>query len=181
MILNYKEAINKYGSDYKLKKLLKEKQIYQVSKGLYSSEEFPNETAIICKKYNNVVITLFSALEYYDLTNYYAEKPSILTLENAFHISQFDVNQYFTNRKYFEVGINTVRIDGVSCKIMDKERLLLEVIRYQTKIPYEEYRHILGSYLKIKNELDYNKLYKYTEIFKEKKKLIKTLENIMIG
>ena len=36
MLYSYKEAIDLYGSDYKLKKAISRKQIYKIEKGIYS-------------------------------------------------------------------------------------------------------------------------------------------------
>ena len=36
MLFNYQEAIARYGTDYKLQKALKKKDIYKIEKGIYS-------------------------------------------------------------------------------------------------------------------------------------------------
>lgn len=38
MLLNYKEAIEKYGTDYKLQKAINRKELYKIEKGIYSDK-----------------------------------------------------------------------------------------------------------------------------------------------
>lgn len=47
MILLYKDLIKFYKSDYEIKKLIKEKKIFKIAKGIYSEQENANYLEII--------------------------------------------------------------------------------------------------------------------------------------
>ena len=69
MLLSYQECIEKYGSDYKIKKNINEGQLFVAEKGIYSDTKYVPELGIISKKYPNGIITLNSAFYYYGLTD----------------------------------------------------------------------------------------------------------------
>ncbi len=180
MILNYNEAIKHYGNDYTLKKELSTGKIIKIEKGIYSDNLAPNELAVLGKKYGDFIVTLQSALIYYGLSDFVPNFPTILTLENSFHIDERLCQQYYTNKKYYSIGVNNISIDDTYLKMFDKERLLIEVIRYETKISGEEYNHILRQYRKIANELDFGKLFEYAKHFKEFNKIYNVVTNTIL-
>lgn len=51
MILSYQECLDKYGSDYKLKKELSDGKLFMEEKGLYSTKRNTTELDLIMKKY----------------------------------------------------------------------------------------------------------------------------------
>lgn len=180
VIYNYKEAIKYYGNDYSLKKEILRGNIFRIEKGIYSDKLVPNELAILGKKYDDFIITLQSALLYYGLSDFVPDLPTIITLENSFHINKKLCKQYYTNKKYFDIGVDIIYIEDTSLKIFNKERLLIEVIRYETKISGEEYNHILRQYRDINKELNFGKIFNYAEEFKEFKKIYNVIKNTIL-
>ena len=79
MLLNYKECMEKYGSQYQLDKALREKKVFQLEKGVYSDKESECELAVLKFKYPNAVITMDSAFYYHDLTDMIPEKTIMAT------------------------------------------------------------------------------------------------------
>ena len=80
MLLSYQECLEKYGSDYKIKKCVQEGKLYIKEKGIYSDKRYVPELEIISKKYPKAIITLNSAFYYYGLTDtipdfYYVATP----------------------------------------------------------------------------------------------------------
>ena len=59
MILSYQGYINKYGSDYKLKKELYDGKLFMEEKGLYSTKRNTAELDLIMKKYPKAVCTIW--------------------------------------------------------------------------------------------------------------------------
>ena len=57
MILLHKELIEKYKSDYEIKKLIQEGKIFKIEKGIYSDKKDVNYLEIISKKYANPIYT----------------------------------------------------------------------------------------------------------------------------
>ena len=50
MIYSYEDVISKYKNNYQLNKALKDKKIFKIIPGIYSSQEFVNYLQVISKK-----------------------------------------------------------------------------------------------------------------------------------
>ena len=68
-------------------------------------------------------------------------------------------------------GKTCVTIDGMTVNIYDKERLLVELIRNEKKIPFDYYKEIINNYRKIVDELDMYKLEEYISLYKNSNKI----------
>ena len=68
-----------------------------------------------------------------------------------------------------------MKIEDTEVNIYDKERMLIELIRYKSKLPYELYKEVLNNYRKIKDKLNFIKLYKYAQNFNNSY-IMKTIE-----
>lgn len=66
MIYSYEEVILNY--NYQLNKALKDKKIFKIELGIYSSQKFVNYLLVINKKYPNAVFTSDSVFYYHNLT-----------------------------------------------------------------------------------------------------------------
>ena len=69
MLLTYQECIDKYGSDYQLKKELYKGNLFMKGKGIYSTKQNVSETDIIMHKYPKAVFTGKSAFYYHSLSD----------------------------------------------------------------------------------------------------------------
>lgn len=175
MLYYYNELLKKGLNRYQIEKKTKNKELYKISKGIYSNEQYPNDLAVIVKKHPNVIITLNSAFFYYELTDKIPDCYYLATQKKSCIIKENNVKQIFSKKEFLEVGLTNVKIDGINVKIYDKERMLIELIRYRTKLPYELYKEVINNYRKIKNELNFIKIYKYAQIFNNSY-IMKTIE-----
>ena len=66
MIYSYEEVILNYKNNYQLNKALKDKKIFKIELGIYSSQKFVNYLLVINKKYPNAVFTSDSACYYHN-------------------------------------------------------------------------------------------------------------------
>ena len=57
MILTYKECIEKYGSDYQIKKEMKAGKLFQKEKGYYSLQKRCSEIEMIITKFTRAIYT----------------------------------------------------------------------------------------------------------------------------
>ena len=71
--------------------------------------------------------------------------------------------ELYSNSEYGKARGMT--IEDVKVNIYDKERMLIELIRYKSKLPYELYKEVVNNYRKIKDELNFIRLYKYAQNF----------------
>jgi hypothetical protein len=154
MLLSYQECIEKYGSDYKIKKNINEGELFVAEKGIYSDAKYVPELGIISKKYPNGIITLNSAFYYYGLTDTIPDYYHVATPKYARKISDTRVKQFYENSEAFDMGKTSLEYDGVNISIYNKERLLVELIRNKRKFSFDLYKELIINYRKLVGELD---------------------------
>ena len=66
----------------------------------------------------------------------------------------------------FDIGVTTIKVDGIKIKIYDKEKLLIELIKNSKNIPFDYYKEIIHNYRSISDKLDLNKLSDYLNYYK---------------
>lgn len=176
MIKTYKELIADGITDKDIKKMLLEEKLFKVEKGYYSNNKKFEELELISKKYPNSIISLDSALYYYNLTNSKPEKYHLSTLHKAKVIKNDKIKQYFIKENIFDVGKSSLNINDYKINIYDKERLLIELIRNKNKYNVCFYEDIMENYKKIVNCLDINKIYSYLDNFTYNEKILEEIE-----
>lgn len=175
MVYFYKELLENGLNRYQIEKKVANKELYKIERGIYSDEEFPSELSIISKKYPKAILTLNSAFFYYELTDKILEYYYLATDKKARSIENKNIKQIFTKAELLNIGLTKMTIEDTEVNIYDKERMLIELVRYKSKLPYELYKEVLNNYRKIKDKLDFIKLYKYAQNF-NKTYIIKTIE-----
>lgn len=176
MILTYTECIDRYGSDYQLKKAVAEEQIYRIESGLYSTKRYAEELEIIVKKYPNAILTGEYAFYCHDLTDVIPEKYYIATKAKAAKLLDSRIVQIYVRDDLLMLGVTKKDINGVTVKIYDKERMLIELLRNKKSMPHDLYKEIIGNYRKIIEELQIWRIQEYADIFPKSKMIKKALE-----
>lgn len=96
MLYNYAEAIALYGSDYLLKKAIREKKIYKVDKGIYSDEKDGyTKYEVAIKKYPTSFLVHETALF---VLGFIDQEPDVIhlgTARNALRINDKTIKQHF--------------------------------------------------------------------------------------
>ena len=69
MIRLYNECLDKYKSDYGIKKAIASGDLFKIEKGIYSEKKLVPELAIIKAKYPKAILTMNSAFYYHALTD----------------------------------------------------------------------------------------------------------------
>lgn len=154
MLFSYQECLEKYGTDYMIKKCVQDGKLYVKEKGIYSDQRYVPELEVVMKKYPNAIMTLNSALYYYGLTDTIPDFYYVATPKNARKISDERVKQFYENSEAFDMGKSSIQYDGVDIVIYDKERLLVEVIRNKRKFPFDLYKEVITNYRKIIHDMD---------------------------
>ncbi len=165
MLYYFNELSKKGFSRNQIEKKVKNKELFKISRGIYSDEEYPNDLSVIVKKYPNVILTLNSAFYYYELTDKIPEYYYLATDIKSYIIKEPSVKQVFMKKDFLKIGLVKCKIEETEINIYDKERLLIELIRYKTKLPYELYKDVINNYRKMKDKLDFIKIYKYAKTF----------------
>lgn len=165
MLFYYKELLECGLSRYQIEKKVANKELHKIEKGIYSDEKEPSEVEIIAKKYPKAILTLNSAFFYYGLTDRIPDYYYMATDKKSRSIENKIIKQIYTKRELLNIGQTKIKIENSEVNIYDKERMLIELIRYKSKLPYEMYKEVINNYRKIKDKIDFIKLYKYAQNF----------------
>ena len=168
--------LKKQGYDSRIiKNKIIDGELYKIDNGLYSTEKYVSEEAIISKKYPKSIITLLTAFYRYGYTDYISDNIYISIPKNYSKINKPNVDVFINEEKYYELGIEYYTDNGIKIKTYDLEKLLIELIKYKNKIPYEQYKEIINNYRKNINNIDFNKLLGYLKILGKKYEYIKEI------
>ncbi|MBR4473261.1 MAG: hypothetical protein IKS55_06445 [Oscillospiraceae bacterium] len=170
------ECLRQYGSDYYVQKKVNTGDLFRVGKGIYSEKASVPELALLSFKYPHAVLTMHSAFYLHDLTDVIPEYYDFATGRNAAKIPDGRVKQYFVPDEYFPEGIDFLDYKGYSIPIYDKERMLIELMRYKTKLPYDYYKELILNYRKAMPQLDIQKIQDYALAAPKSGKILDTLQ-----
>lgn len=147
MLLNTKECLAQYGSYYAVKQMIGAGKLRKLESGIYSdnSEYVPGEQ-ILLKKYPAAVFTMESAFFYHRLSDSIPDRYSIATPVRSTALADRRVKQYFVPAGTLDVGKMELDTVGGKVVVYDLERMLIELMRYRNKLPYDYYKEVLGNY-----------------------------------
>lgn len=154
MLYTYPECISKYGNDYQIKKKLSEMKLFAIEKGIYSDVKYVSELEVIVKKYPDSIFTLNSAFFYHGLTDTIPSRYYLATERGKRKITDKRVKQIFENSGELELGATQMAYNNATIRIYNKERVLIELIRNKSKIPFELYKEIICNYRNVIDDLD---------------------------
>lgn len=170
------ECLEKYGSDYFIEKKIREGELYKIGKGIYSEKKYVPEIAVFAYKYPGAVITMKSAFFFHHLTDVIPEKCDLATKRDAAKIKDSRVKQYFVSDYFFSEGIEIADYKGYNIQIYNKERMLIELARYKSKLPFDYYKEIILNYRKLLPRLDIQKIQDYALIAPKSNKVLEILQ-----
>ena len=176
MIYSYKDCVEYFGTDYKLKKALSDKKLFLKEKGFYSDSEFSSELELIAAKYPRAVFTGGRAYYYYGMTDVIPDCYHLATKREDTRITDKRVKQVSVNDKLFEYGITRMDYHNVNIPIYSKERLLVDLVRFKTRMPFDYYKEIIGSYRDIVGELDFFQVEDYAALLKNGNRLMEAIQ-----
>ena len=176
MILKHKQCLELYNSDYMIKEKLKNNTLFKIEKGLYSTIKNYSYLEVILTKYPHAILTMDSAFYYHALTDVIPEKYHLITSKDAYKIQDKNIKQYFIKDDYLNYGKETKVIHGINMNIYSKERLLIELIRYKNKLPFDYYKEIIDSYRKIIHELNLEKIEEYAYTLPKSQMVMNTIQ-----
>ena len=169
MIYLYRELTKKGYSDYQIKKMVQNRELYMVEKGVYSVKEVYDPLEVIVKKHPNTIVTLETACYCYKLLLELKLPYVVATKQKDRKIVDNRVKQIFMTDTLYPIGKSTITYQNYPIHIYDLERLLIEVVRNKTNIEYETYQKIIASYQKLNRLLNLDKMKGYIKYFKDPK------------
>lgn len=176
MLLSYQECIDKYGSDYKLKKEIASGAIFVKERGVYSTKRNTSEIDAIMYKYPKTVFTGRSAFFYHSLTDVIPDRYHLATRRNDTRIKDPRVVQSFLNNEIFEAGITRISYNNSDIRIYDLERMLIELMRFRSRMPMDYYKEIIQNYRRIANDMDFGLVEEYADLFRNGMKLMDMIQ-----
>lgn len=176
MLFTYGECEAKFGSHYQIKKAVLNGALYKIANGVYSDTSQISELAVISFKYPRAVFTLNSAFYYHGLTDVIPSKYHLATSKDAHKISDPRIKQVFSRNEKFPIGITTMDYQDTAIRIYDRERMLIELIRYGKSLPFDYYKEIIECYRRTIYSLDIQKLQEYLSVFPKGDAIMEAIE-----
>lgn len=153
MLQTLAQCIETFGSKYLIKKAIAEGHLFRIAKGFYSDSKDVSETSVISAKYPKAVFTMNTAFYHYGLTDTIPEKYYLAT-ERGAKISDNRVVLKFENSDILFLGAVQESVNGATVSMYNRERMLLELIRNKSNLPFDYYKEIILNYRKTVDELD---------------------------
>ena len=169
------ECLKEYGSDYYINQMVEEGKLFKIEKGVYSEKEDVPELAVLSFKYPKTVITMDTAFYLYGLTDEIPDLCTMATKREAAPIPDTRIKQFFMPKELMDMGATTINYNGYDLAIFDRERMLIELVRYKSKLPFNYYKEILGNYRRLLPQLNPEKIRDYAEKMPKKDKIIQIL------
>lgn len=176
MILTYKQCIEKYGSDHLLKKEIAEGRIFQQEKGIYSLNRSCSELDIISVKYPRAIFTGESAFYYHSLTDVIPDYYHLATVRTDARIKDQRVVQTFLKPDIFDMGKSKMQYHNTEITIYSLERMLIELMRFRSKLPFDYYKEIISNYRNRVERMDIAKVEEYAYSFRNADKMMDMIQ-----
>ena len=175
MLKTRAECLKEYGSDYFINRMVDEGKLFRIDKGIFSEKEYVPELALLAYKYPKAVITMDTAFYLYGLSDEVPDACTMATKREAAPIADSRVKQVFMPKELLGLGNTTIDYKGYTLSIFDRERMLIELVRFKSKLSFNYYKEILGNYRKILPQLHSEKIRDYAEAVPKSDKVIRTL------
>ena len=183
MIATRNEFTKQLGNRSKFNAAVRNGKLIKISHGLYTDEEIvTNQLEAIFKRYPNSILTLDMAFFFYDLTDYIPRTYHIATSQKAHKISEKEVTQIYISDKYLNIGKTIVNSSWGVINVYDKERMLIELFRFENRLGSDFFKEIVKNYRAAieKDEIDFLKVSKYCKMFKNGSGLFERIFDVMI-
>ena len=166
MLLSYQACIDNYGSDYQIRKHIKNGTLFMLEKGIYSTSNCVSESDVIMLKYPKTVYTGDSAYFYHSLTDVIPDHHYLASKRTDTRIKDPRVVQSFLKDDIFDAGITKMEYNNSIIRIYNRERMLIELMRFKAKTPLDYYKEIINNYRQIIYEMDFGLVEEYAALFK---------------
>ena len=117
-----------------------------------------------------------SAFYYLGLTDVIPDEYHIATDKHSFYLSDQRIRQYYVQSEILETGVITMTRRDATFRIYDRERMLMELLRYKNKLPFDYYKEILNNYRSLIYELDIERIQEYASTFPKHKMISEALD-----
>ena len=166
---------------YKLYSMLEKGEIERLSRGVYRLSDTPAmsepDLVVVATRIPNAVICLISALSFHDLTTQIPHTINI-ALPTGIKTPRLDyppISAYRFNKDSFEAGIETYDVDGISIRVYNPEKTLVDCFKFRNKIGMDIVLEALKLYRE-RQAIDVQKIMTYAKICRVSKVISPYLE-----
>ena len=175
-LLSRQECLSRYGSDYFIEQRIAAGDLFRLGNGVFAEQKHVPENAIISHRYPHGVITLLSAFYHYGLTDVIPDACDLATGRNAAKIHDARVRQVFVPDDILYLGAITDQEHDYPIRIYNRERLLIELLRYKNKLPFDLYKEVLLGFRKIITQLNMQGIQDYAMAVPKQKMVMEALQ-----
>jgi len=147
-------------------KLIKEKRLYRIDRGVYSLTPTNNTPYFnLQNKSKKIIYSHFTALE---IQGFYKniDKEIHLSVPQGYNAKGYKNHKIFYNSlKSYEHGLINYKYNGQTIKIYDLERCVCDIIKDHTRFNELEYYKFINYYFNL-NDLNYKKLLEYSKLLR---------------
>ena len=175
-----KEQLIALGIDYRrILDFVENKEVIRIKNGYYTYgiERF-SEEALVSKLFPDGLLCMESALYVY---GYISRKPVGFhvaidknTSKSRFKLDYPKVIPYYTEPEVLTIGASTIEYEGNIFKIYDKDRLICDCLKYESKMNREDFKEALQSYIKDEDK-DISALMEYAR----ERKVVKRVQSLI--
>jgi len=175
-----KEQLASIGVDYRrILDFVDSKDIIRIKNGYYTYgiERF-SEEALISKLFPDAVLCMESALYAY---GYISRKPYGFhlavdknTSKSRFKLDYPKVLPYYTEPEVLKIGVSTITYENSEFQIYDKDRLICDCLKYESKMDRQDFKEAVQSYIK-DEEKDISALMEYAR----ERKVLKRVQSLI--
>ncbi len=145
-------------------------------KGIYSTSRNISDVEVIMSKYPKAVFTDRSAFYYHSLTDVIPDYFYLATKREDSRIRDKRVKQSFLLSEIFDPGIEEILYNDIKIRVYDKERMLVELMRFKSKMPFDYYKEIIQNYRRVSEEMDFGLVEDYAYMFRNGENIMNQIQ-----
>ena len=125
---------------------------HRLSHGVYAEGDY-DELASVMARYPTAIVTLETALSLYGITDAFVSPPFFLSFGLGYRpVKEEGIVQIWEDDSTRKIGTLTMERDGIEFLCYDKERLLIELFRRESRIGMEAMRQAVFYYRAAAND-----------------------------
>lgn len=176
-----KEQLVAIGVDYRrILDFVESGEMIRIKSGYYTYDiERFSETSLVSKLFPDGVLCMESALYVY---GYISTKPLEFQMAIDKHTSKSRFKQdypkvvpHYTEPEVLKIGVKTIEFENCPFQIYDKERLICDCLKYESKMDRKDFKDALQSYIQ-DEEKDVSTLMDYAK----ERKVLKKVQNLIM-
>ena len=175
-----KEQLGKLGVDYRrIVELLNSGDIVRVKNGYYTDKlERFSEEELVAALFPDAKLCMESALYaygYIDQTPYgWRLAIDKNTSKSRFKMDYPKIVPYYTEPEALDIGAATIELHGATFGIYDKERMICDCLKYESKMEHDDFKAAIQGYIKDEDK-DISNLLEYAR----ERKVIKKVQSFI--